>query len=114
MTTTPPQQSTSPPIPPQPSPPPPNQSPPPFPPSKYRFSAVDDLQPPPALSVTPSTPLSSALTMAHEREYSQLTVISPERRKLLGYLDVTAVDAQLREGTVKDRRDGEEGELIVK
>jgi hypothetical protein len=65
------------------------------PPSKYRYSAIDDLQLPPALSVTPSTPLSSALTMALEREYSQLTVISPERRKLLGYLDVPLVMEQL-------------------
>jgi CBS domain-containing protein len=61
------------------------------PPSKYRFSAVDDLQLPPALSVTTETPLEEALTMALEREYSQLTVISPERRKLLGYLDVPLV-----------------------
>jgi hypothetical protein len=65
------------------------------PPSKYRYSAIDDLQLPPALSVTPSTPLSSALTMALEREYSQLTVISPEQRKLLGYLDVPLVMEQL-------------------
>jgi len=33
--------------------------------------------------------------MALEREYSQLTVISPERRKLLGYLDVQQVLGQL-------------------
>jgi CBS domain-containing protein len=59
--------------------------------SKYRFSAVDDLQLPPALSVTTETPLSDALTMALEREYSQLTVISPERRKLLGYLDIPSI-----------------------
>src|SRR5436190_23883502 len=66
------------------------------PPSKYRFSAVDDLQLPPALSVTTETPLSNALTMAIEREYSQLTVISSERRKLLGYLDVSAAVNQLK------------------
>jgi CBS domain-containing protein len=68
------------------------------PPSKYRFSAVDDLQLPPALSVTTETPLDEALTMALEREYSQLTVISPERRKLLGYLDVPLVMRQLKDG----------------
>jgi CBS domain-containing protein len=76
------------------------------PPSKYRFSAVDDLQLPPALSVTTETPLEEALTMALEREYSQLTVISPERRKLLGYLDVPLVVSKrlknIRELSVKD------------
>jgi len=35
--------------------------------------------------------------MALEREYSQLTVISPERRKLLGYLDVQQVLGQLND-----------------
>jgi CBS domain-containing protein len=78
-------------------------------PSKYRFSAVDDLQLPPALSVTPTTFLSEALTLALEREYSQLTVISPERRKLLGYLDVPAVVKQLHSGQVK-KKSGEAGE----
>lgn len=34
--------------------------------------------------------------MAIEREYSQLTVISSERRKLLGYLDVSAAVNQLK------------------
>jgi CBS domain-containing protein len=79
------------------------------PPSKYRFSAVDDLQLPPALSVTTETPLEDALTMALEREYSQLTVISPERRKLLGYLDIPVVVQNLKEGKVPH-----EGELLVK
>lgn len=80
-----------------------------YPPSKYRYSAVDDLQLPPALSVTTETPLDDALTMALEREYSQLTVISSHRKKLLGYLDVAAAlqkmksEMLLNEGlTVKD------------
>ena len=81
------------------------------PPSKYRFSAVDDLQLPPALSVTTETPLEDALTMALEREYSQLTVISPERRKLLGYLDIPHVLDQLKSG--KRPRSGDR-ELLVK
>src|SRR5579859_1798588 len=78
--------------------------------SKYRFSAVDDLQLPPALSVTTTHPLDEALTMALEREYSQLTVISPERRKLLGYVDVPAVVARLKKGDIPSH----EGELTVK
>jgi CBS domain-containing protein len=95
--------------------PPPQQAP--FP-SKYRFSAVDDLQLPPALSVTPTTLLSEALTLALEREYSQLTVISPERRKLLGYLDVPAVVKRIHGGEVKRKSpvqgEMEGGELLVK
>ena len=91
--------------------PPQQQAPPP---SKYRFSAVDDLQLPPALSVTPSTLLSEALTLALEREYSQLTVISPERRKLLGYLDIPAVVKQLHAGQVKSKSEDGEGELLVR
>jgi CBS domain-containing protein len=78
-------------------------------PSKYRFSAVDDLQLPPALSVTTETLLEDALTMALEREYSQLTVISPERRKLLGYLNVPVVVQTLKDGKIPHG-----GELLVK
>jgi CBS domain-containing protein len=78
------------------------------PPSKYRFSAVDDLQLSPALSVTTETPLNEALTMALEREYSQLTVISPNTKKLLGYLDVPAVLERIQRGEVKD------GEVVVR
>ena len=75
------------------------------PPSKYRFSAVDDLQLPPALSVTTETPLEDALMMALEREYSQLTVISPGRKKLLGYLDVLSAIQRVNEGKYpKDRQ----------
>jgi hypothetical protein len=77
-------------------------------PSKYRFSAVDDLQLPPALSVTTHTPLHRALTLALEREYSQLTVISAERKKLLGYLDVPATIHALETGTLETRAKGKE------
>ena len=78
--------------------------------AKYRFSAVDDLRLPPALSVSTETSLDDALTMALEREYSQLTVVSPECKKLLGYLDVPLVVKNLKEGKCKMK----EGELAVK
>jgi CBS domain-containing protein len=74
--------------------------------AKYRFSAVDDLQLPPALSVTTETPLDDALTMALEREYSQLTVISPERRKLLGYLDIPVILQNLKDGKYGKKEGG--------
>lgn len=83
-------------------------------PSRYRFSAVDDLQLPPALSVTTLTPLHTALTLALEREYSQLTVVSPERKKLLGYLDVPATVHALETGSLEMRGKGKgEGGLSV-
>ena len=74
--------------------------------SKYRFSAVDDLQLPPALSVTPTTSLATALTLALERDYSQLTVISATRRKLLGYLDVPATLHAVETNTFRRRPSG--------
>ena len=72
------------------------------PPSKYRYSAVDDLQLPPALSVTTETPLGDALTMALEREYSQLTVISSQHKKLLGYLDVAAALQKMKSEVLRN------------
>lgn len=41
-----------------------------------------------------------------------MTVISPERRKLLGYLDVPAVVKQLHSGQVK-KKSGEAGEELL-
>ena len=85
------------------------------------------MQLPPAISVQPSTPLKTALTLAQEREYSQLTVTSAITRKLLGYLDVAKALDELdkRQGdaaddlTVKhvylrfDRRPGVQYQIIT-
>lgn len=47
---------------------------------------VEDLDPPPALSTSPYSPISSALLTAFERDYTHLTVIHPENKALLGYI----------------------------
>ena len=62
------------------------------------------MQLPPAISVHPSTPLKTALTLAQEREYSQLTVTSAITRKLLGYLDIAKALEELdaRQGDAAD------------
>ncbi|THC98021.1 hypothetical protein EYZ11_002523 [Aspergillus tanneri] len=69
---------------------------------KYRGATVEDLEPPPALSVSPSDPISSALMAAYERDYTHLTVISSTKRSLLGYLSIPRLKEMLKEGTVKD------------
>ncbi|KAL2811908.1 hypothetical protein BJX63DRAFT_266041 [Aspergillus granulosus] len=69
---------------------------------KYRGATVEDLDPPPALSVSPSTPISSALLAAFERDYTHLTVTSSTKRSLLGYLSIPRLKELLAAGTVKD------------
>ncbi|KAL2219379.1 putative cystathionine beta-synthase [Thermoascus aurantiacus ATCC 26904] len=69
---------------------------------KYRGATVEDLDPPPALSVSPNDPISSALLAAYERDYTHLTVISSTSRSLLGYLSIPRLKTLLQEGTVKE------------
>ncbi|KAH8151340.1 uncharacterized protein LAJ45_04542 [Morchella importuna] len=67
--------------------------------NKYRGATVEDLDLPPALSITPTTPIATALAMSYDRDYSQLTVISPSTRSLLGYLSVPRLKALLASPT---------------
>ncbi|KAL4926959.1 putative cystathionine beta-synthase (beta-thionase) [Aspergillus undulatus] len=69
---------------------------------KYRGATVEDLDPPPALSVSPSTPISAALLAAFERDYTHLTVTSSTHRSLLGYLSIPRLKELLGAGTVKE------------
>ncbi|EED12336.1 cystathionine beta-synthase (beta-thionase), putative [Talaromyces stipitatus ATCC 10500] len=69
---------------------------------KYRGATVEDLDPPPALSVSPNDSISSALLTAYERDYSHLTVISSSSRALLGYLSIPRLKTLLREGKVSE------------
>lgn len=61
---------------------------------------MEDLDPPPALSVSPDDSISSAQLAAYERDYSHLTVISSSTRALLGYLSIPRLKHLLREGKV--------------
>ncbi|KAL4783530.1 hypothetical protein BJX76DRAFT_357916 [Aspergillus varians] len=69
---------------------------------KYRGATIEDLDPPPALSVSPSTPISAALLAAFERDYTHLTVTSSTHRSLLGYLSIPRLKELLQAGTVKE------------
>lgn len=64
-------------------------------------AAVEDLQPPAALSLNPSDPISLALLSAFERDYTHLTIVDAETRALLGYLSIPALQALLDQGKVR-------------
>ncbi|KNG89969.1 cystathionine beta-synthase (beta-thionase) [Aspergillus nomiae NRRL 13137] len=69
---------------------------------KYRGATVEDLDPPPALSVSPSDLVSSAMLAAYERDFTHLTVTSSTKRSLLGYLSIPRLKQLLKEGTIKE------------
>ncbi|KAL1986725.1 hypothetical protein VTN96DRAFT_5930 [Rasamsonia emersonii] len=69
---------------------------------KYRGATVEDLDPPPALSVSPNDSILSAQLAAYERDYTHLTVISSKTRALIGYLNIPRLKELLREGKVKE------------
>ncbi|KAF1353680.1 hypothetical protein BDV97DRAFT_396498 [Delphinella strobiligena] len=69
---------------------------------KYRGATVEDLDPPSALSTSPSAPVSHALMSAFERDYTHLTVISPNNRALLGYLSIPRLKDLLTSGSIQE------------
>ncbi|CAN8099428.1 unnamed protein product [Discula destructiva] len=66
--------------------------------SRYRGAAVEDLQPPSALSLTPSDPISVAIDLAFERDYTHLTVVDNATRSLLGYISIPNLQSILDSG----------------
>ncbi|KAL2262358.1 hypothetical protein VTK26DRAFT_1583 [Humicola hyalothermophila] len=68
--------------------------------SRYRGATVADLDPPAALSLTPSDTVSLALLSAFERDYTHLTVVDSATRSLLGYLSIPHLQALLEAGRV--------------
>ena len=63
---------------------------------------MEDLDPPPALSVRPADPISVALLSAYERDFTHLTVVSDDIRALLGYLSIPYLKQLLKDGNAKD------------
>lgn len=63
---------------------------------------MEDLDPPPALSLKPTDLISAALMNAYERDYTHLTVVSADTRALLGYLSIPRLKENLRNGSVKE------------
>lgn len=70
--------------------------------SRYRGATVEDLDPPSALSLNPTDPISHALLTAFERDYTHLTVVSADTRALLGYLAIPHLRILLEAGKVKE------------
>ncbi|KAG9236466.1 hypothetical protein BJ875DRAFT_482203 [Amylocarpus encephaloides] len=70
--------------------------------NRYRGATVEDLDPPSALSCHPTDPIHSALLAAFERDYTHLTVISPDTRALLGYLSIPNLQSLLKSGVVTE------------
>ncbi len=64
-------------------------------------ATVSDLDPPAALSLTPSDSISLALMSAFERDYTHLTIVDSSTRALLGYLSMPHLQALLAAGRVK-------------
>ncbi|KAK1755033.1 cystathionine beta-synthase [Echria macrotheca] len=69
--------------------------------ARYRGATVEDLDPPAALSLNPSDPISLALLSAFERDYTHLTVVDNDTRALLGYISIPQLQSMLEEGRVK-------------
>lgn len=65
-------------------------------------ATVEDLEPPSALSIAPTDSISYALMCAFERDYTHLTVINPENRALLGYLNIPRLRHLLETHQVAD------------
>ena len=63
---------------------------------------MEDLDPPSALSVKPTDPVSIAIMSAYERDYTHLTVVSDDTRALLGYLSIPKLKQMLKEGGAKE------------
>ncbi|KAK3341096.1 hypothetical protein B0T25DRAFT_557360 [Lasiosphaeria hispida] len=68
---------------------------------RYRGATVEDLDPPAALSLTPSDSISLALMSAFERDYTHLTVVDSATRALLGYIAIPKLQALLEAGKVR-------------
>jgi CBS domain-containing protein len=67
---------------------------------KYRGATVEDLQLSPAVCVPTTATLDTALQVAFDHDYEQLPVLSSSNgnRKLLGYLDVKKLRADVEAG----------------
>ncbi|KAM0692525.1 hypothetical protein Q7P36_007079 [Cladosporium allicinum] len=70
--------------------------------SRYRGAVVEDLDPGPALSTHPTTPVGQALFSAFERDYTHLTVLDPISKTLLGYISTPSIKAQLQSGSITE------------
>jgi len=61
---------------------------------KYRGATIEDLDPPQALSLTPSTPIHAALSLAYQRDFTHLTLVNKDKN-LLGYVRIPHLEELL-------------------
>jgi len=64
---------------------------------KYRGAVVEDLQLPPAFSLPSTEPISRAIELAYERDFSHLPVLD-RHRKPVGYVDVAKLKEKWEAG----------------
>ncbi|KAH9942827.1 hypothetical protein B0H21DRAFT_695951 [Amylocystis lapponica] len=64
---------------------------------KYRGAVVEDLQLPPAFALPAGEPISRAIELAYERDFSHIPVLD-RHRKPIGYVDVAALKARWEAG----------------
>ncbi|KAF9898665.1 hypothetical protein BX616_003740, partial [Lobosporangium transversale] len=69
---------------------------------KYRAASVEELQLPAAVTVPPTSTVGYALDLMLTREFSQLPVINPTNRKLMGYISLTALTTAMEDGRAKE------------
>ncbi|ERS99842.1 cystathionine beta-synthase [Sporothrix schenckii 1099-18] len=67
---------------------------------RYRGATVEDLEPPAALSLTPSDTVGQAINAAFERDFTHLTVVDGTTRALLGYVSMPQLQRLLAAGQV--------------
>ncbi|CAK7214890.1 hypothetical protein SBRCBS47491_002304 [Sporothrix bragantina] len=67
---------------------------------RYRGATVEDLDPPAALSLTPSDTVGQALNAAFERDFTHLTVVDGTTRALLGYVSMPQLQKLLETNQV--------------
>ncbi|KAF9582196.1 hypothetical protein BGW38_000521, partial [Lunasporangiospora selenospora] len=69
---------------------------------KYRAASVEDLQLPAAVTIPPTSTVGYALDLMMTREFSQLPVLNPANRKLMGYISLTSLTNLMEEGQAKE------------
>ncbi|KAG0220476.1 hypothetical protein BGX31_010987 [Mortierella sp. GBA43] len=69
---------------------------------KYRAASVEELQLPAAVTVPPTATVGYALDLMLTREFSQLPVINPTNRKLMGYISLTTLTNLMEEGRAQE------------
>jgi len=66
---------------------------------KYRGASVEDLQLPPAFSLSQTQLVDRAIELAYERDFSHIPILNQHRRPL-GYIDVSSLKRRWEKGEI--------------